>query len=98
MTQDIIKRETATVAAAEKQLTQARAAMVPYKAKPAAAPADLRSKLQEAEQAIKEGGKIIDDRKAEIVQINARYDETINRYREITGTGQSVADVARKAP
>lgn len=98
MTQDIIRRETATVAAAEKQLTQARAAMAPFKAKPATAPAELRSKIQDAEQAIKEGGKIIEDRKAEIVQINARYDETLSRYREITGDNQPVAAAARKAP
>lgn len=98
MNQDIIRRESATVAAAEKQLTQARAAMAPYKAKPATAPADLRGKLQEAEQAIKEGGKIIEDRKAEMVQINAKFNETLSRYREITGDNQPVADVARKAP
>jgi hypothetical protein len=98
MTQDIIKRETATVAAAEKQLAQARVAMAPYKAKPASAPAELRSKVQEAEQVIREGGKIIEDRKAEMVQINARYDETLSRYREITGDAQPVAEAPRKAP
>ncbi len=98
MTQDIIKRESATVAAAEKQRAQAQAAMAPYKAKPGSAPAELRNKLQEAEQAIREGGNVIRDREAEIVQINLKYDETLKRFREITSETQPVVDTARKGP
>jgi len=88
LAQELIKRESAAVAVAEKQLAQAQAAMTQYRAKPASAPSDLRSKIDEAKQIIKEGGKIIQTREAEIVEVNAKYDEIIKRYREVTETAE----------
>ena len=98
LAQDIIKRESATVAAAEKQLAQSQAAMTAFKAKPESAPLDLRNKIKEAEQAIREGEKIIRDRQSEMTAANAKYDETLKRFREITGNGRTLAEGSGKAP
>lgn len=98
LAQDIIKRENGSIAAAEKQLAQSQAALAPYKAKPESAPLDVRNKIKEAEQTIREGEKIIHDRRAEMVQTNAKYDETLKRFREIAGNGRTLAEGNGKAP
>jgi hypothetical protein len=84
MVADQIKREINSVNAAEAQLKQTEAALAPFKKRQAAAPADLRAKQEEAEQIIREGKKIIQDREAETIEIGTRFDETLKRYREIT--------------
>lgn len=80
---DQVKREEASVAAAEKQLKELRAQMESYKNKPAAAPPDLARKIEDAGLAVENGNKTIQERSVEIAQIDARFDETLKRYREI---------------
>ena len=83
---DQVKREESSVAVAEKQLKELRAQMESNKSKPGAAPPDLARKIEEAGQAVENGNKAIQERKFEITQIDAKFDETLKRYREIRKT------------
>jgi hypothetical protein len=86
LVQDQVKREEVSVAAAEKQLKELRAEMESYKKKTAAIPTDLRRRIEESGQAVENGNRTMQGSKAEMAQIEAKYDETLKRYREINGS------------
>lgn len=87
---DQIKREEAAMAAAEKSLGQARAeANAHPKGK---VPANLRRKIDDLDQDIAGRKKTIAERKEETAQINARFDQSVTRFRELTG--KTTAQVA----
>jgi hypothetical protein len=81
---DQIKREEVSIATAEKNLTQARAeAAAQPKGK---VPSNLQRKIDDLGQQIADSKKIIGERKDEIAQINARFDQSVKRFRELTGS------------
>jgi hypothetical protein len=85
LVQDQVKREEVSVAAAEKQLKELRAEMESYKKKTAAIPTDLRRRIEESGQAVENGNRTMQGSKAEMAQIEAKYDKTLKRYRQISG-------------
>lgn len=96
LVQDHIKREEASVAAADKQLTQVRAEEEAQKKKGAAPTPDLKRRLDEAAKALAGRTKSMEDYKAEAAKINTKYDEILTRFREIKSQG--VAKSAATAP
>ena len=78
-----IKREKNALANAEKQQKQAQADAEPYKKKNAAVPPGVQRRAEQADQAVAGSKKAIDDVEAEIGQINAKFDATLKRYREL---------------
>lgn len=83
--QEQIKREMGVLASVEKRRQGAQAEVDSYRKKNEAAPADLQRSLNDAERAARESKKMIADHEAEIVSINAKHDETLKRYRVISG-------------
>lgn len=81
--QEQVKRGNASIAASGKQLKQAHAEMESYKKKQAKPPAELQHRVEQAEQSVKDETKTMKENEAEIAQINAKYDQTLKRYREI---------------
>lgn len=98
MVSDQIKRELSSVSAAETQLKQLEPRLAPFKNRPAAMPPDLWAKQQEAEQTVREGTRIIQEREAERAEIGTRFDETLKRYREITGAQPGEAPKSAAKP
>lgn len=86
--QEQIKRETGTLAAAEKRLQGAQAQADSIRKKNAPVPADVQRGLDDAERAVGESKKQIAEHEAEIAAINARHDEMVKRYRLITGVAE----------
>lgn len=80
-----IKRDRSELAAAEKQQQQAQADVDALKKKNAAVPAGLQHRLDGSAQAVADVKKQIQEHEAEIVQVNARFDATLMRYRELSG-------------
>jgi hypothetical protein len=81
---DQIRREEASIAAAEKNLAQARAeAAAQPKGK---VPANLQRKIDDLGQEITDSKKLIGERKEELVRIDARFDQAVRRFRELKGT------------
>lgn len=85
LVQEQVKRETTVLATAEKRRKEAQAELDIQKKKNAVSP-DLPRKIEEADQSVKEVKKRMQDYEAEIAQINAKHDETLKRYRELTGS------------
>jgi hypothetical protein len=85
LVQERIKRETNDMTALQKNLTAVQAeAAAQTKAKGAPSPV-LKHRMDEAEQAIETAKKSLQVREAELVQINTKHDQTLKRFREITG-------------
>ncbi|QDZ29210.1 DUF4124 domain-containing protein [Noviherbaspirillum sp. UKPF54] len=84
-----IKREKASLAAAEKQQRQAQTEMESYKKKNAAVPPVVRHKVEDADRMVGGSTQIIQDAEQEIERINAQFDATVNRFRELVGTTAS---------
>lgn len=82
--QEQVKRGGMSVASSEKQLKQAQAEMESYQKKHAKPPAELQHRLQQAEQRVKDETNAMKENEAEIAQINAKFDQALKRYREIT--------------
>ena len=82
--QDQLQREKTALAAAQAQQLQAQSAADAYKKKNAAVPPALKRKLQASDQAVAGSQKVIEQREADITQINAQFDKTLQRYRELT--------------
>jgi len=78
------RREAAALAAAETRRKDVQFEIGRLKDKKAVSPA-LQSKLDESDQAILNAKKKMQDYEAEIAQINAKYDATLKRYRELGG-------------
>jgi hypothetical protein len=83
--QEQIKRETGVLAAAEKRRQSVRAEMDSHRKRNEAVPGELERALMDAERAVREAKKMIAGQEAEISVVNARHDETVQRYRVVTG-------------
>jgi hypothetical protein len=82
--QDQLQREKTALAAVQTQQRQAQLAADAYKKKNAAVPPALMRKLDASDQAVASSQKVIEQREADIAQINAQFDKTLQRYRELT--------------
>lgn len=80
-----IKREKLTLANAEKQQKAAQSEVDAFKAKSAPVPTIVQRKLDDADHAVEASQKLLRDQESELVQINAKYEATLNRYRELVG-------------
>lgn len=89
-TSEHIKREEVTIATSEKRLKEARLEAESFK-KGKGVPANVQRKIDDSETAITESKKQIAERQAEIVQINAKFDQSVKRYRELTVSAQATA-------
>lgn len=81
--QEQIKRDRKALADAEKQQTQAHATADTYKQKNASLPAGVKQRIEDADHAVEMAHKSIGDRESEIGQINAKFDATLARFREL---------------
>lgn len=81
--QEQIKRDKAALANAEKQQKQVHAEADTYKQKNAPLPAGVKQRVEDADQAVEAVQKSIADRKAETGQVEARFDATLKRFREL---------------
>jgi cell division protein FtsN len=82
--QEHIKRETASLAGAEARRKEAQADIKKVANKKTIPPA-LQRKLDEADKASAEAKQRLQDYEAERANINANYDATLKRYRELSG-------------
>lgn len=82
--QEMMVREQAMLAEAENQLQAARAEADKQK-KQQSVPPNVRRKLEQAEQAVKDRKNTVHEQEIELEKINARYDQTLRRYRELSG-------------
>lgn len=80
--QENVKRETQTLAAAEKRQQQAKAELAALAARDQR-PAYLRQRLEDADRAVSGSRRRLDDYEAEILLINSRTDATLKRFREL---------------
>jgi len=81
LSQDLIKRDQVWIADAEKQLKAAQDETEFYKKKKL--PQSLRMQIDEANRAIADGKKSLSDHQAEAAGINAKFDDTLKRYRDL---------------
>ncbi len=84
--QDQLKSNQASLAAANEQRSKVQAEIESRKKKKAGVPPALQRKLEDFDQAVTSSQNAIQDGEAEIERINARYDETLQRYRELMAT------------
>lgn len=84
-----IKREEVSIATSEKRLKDARAeaAALPQ----GKVPANVKRKIDDNEQAIADSKEQIAERQVEIKQANAKYDQTVKRFRELNKTATAQA-------
>jgi hypothetical protein len=80
--QENAKRETQTLAAAEKRQQAAEAELASLSARDQR-PAYLRQRLEEADRAVSGSRRRLDDYEAEILLINNRTDATLKRFRNL---------------
>jgi hypothetical protein len=80
--QENVKRETQTLAAAEKRQQAAEAELASLSARDQR-PAYLRQRLEEADRAVSGSRRRLDDYEAEILLINNRTDATLKRFRNL---------------
>ncbi len=83
-----VKREETSILISEKRLKEARAEADTYK-KAKGVPASVQRKIDDSEQSILDSKKQIAERQLEIAQINAKYDQTVKRFRELNSTSQA---------
>lgn len=93
--QESLKLDRALLAEAQKRLQTARAEGDLYK-KPAVMPAVLQRRIDDNLQSVADSKKQISERQAEIAQHNAKFDQTLQRYRELTGADQLSANTPRQ--
>ena len=84
---DKIRQELARVSALEKQLKDATAEAQRQAGKKTMA-AELRMKVEEAKIALDGEQQRVLQRKTELAQVDGLFDDTLKRYRELTGTNQ----------
>lgn len=80
--QENAKRETQTLAAAEKRQQAAEAELASLSARDQR-PSYLRQRLEEADRAVSGSRRRLDDYEAEILLINNRTDATLKRFRNL---------------
>jgi hypothetical protein len=81
--QDQLQREKTVLAAAQVQQQQARSEAERYQKKNTALPLALKRKLDASDQAVTSSQQVIEQREADIAHINAQFDKTLQRYREL---------------
>jgi hypothetical protein len=82
--QDKLQREQVSLAASQAQGQHAQSEADTYKNRHAAVPTALQRRLEAASQAAAASQKVIEESEAEIAQVNAHFDQTLQRYRELT--------------
>lgn len=87
--QEQIKREKLTLTNAEKQQKQAQADTDSYKKKNAAVPPGVQRRVEQSDQDVASSKKAIEHAEAEIGQINAKFDATLKRYRELAAAANA---------
>ncbi|HEX2531899.1 MAG TPA: DUF4124 domain-containing protein [Burkholderiaceae bacterium] len=80
------KRESASLARLEQQLQQTRVAIEGYEKKQSKPPAGLTRKSDDLQSSVDESRKRIQDQDAELAKINARFDGTLKRFRELSAS------------
>jgi cell division protein FtsN len=88
LVQEKIKRETASLAAAEATHKTAQAELAQIKNQKNI-PSALQRKIEASGQAVAEDKKKLQEYGAEIAQTNLKYDAALKRYREISGTASA---------
>jgi hypothetical protein len=83
--QEQIKRSTVAIADADKQLTQASLEAAPYLNKQRKVPVDLQNRIDQLQRIIKEETDANLEHRVEIDRTNAKFDQTLKRFRELTG-------------
>jgi hypothetical protein len=81
--QEQIKRDKTILANAEKQQKQAHAEGDTYKQKNAPLPAGVKQRVEDAGQAVEAARKAIGDHEADIAQVNAKFEATLKRFKEL---------------
>jgi len=81
--QEQIKKRKMLITAANKQVKQVTEDMELHSKKKNGPPAELHHKLEQAKQMEKEEALAIATHEADIVQVNERYDQTLQRFREL---------------
>ena len=84
--QEQVKRENLAITDAEKQLKIAQDELIPFKLKNTKPPATLTRRIETAETTIRDSQHSIKDHEEQIAQINAKFDETLKRFHELTAT------------
>lgn len=82
--QEQFKRQSESVAAAEKQLQQAQSEIAKTK-NPNDVPSELLHRAEDAGKTLQDQKKKIREIEAEIAQINQKFDATLKRFRELNG-------------
>ncbi|MFC5473343.1 DUF4124 domain-containing protein [Paraherbaspirillum soli] len=83
LSQDLIKQDQVSIEDAQSQLAAANTEAEFYKHRKTL-PFELRSKMDDANRTIERSRKNMVDHQAELGRINARFDETLKRFRELT--------------
>lgn len=83
--QESLKRDASLLSETEKQRQAAQSEADTYKKKNAAIPADLQRKIAQSDQTIGGLKKVMQEREAELAEINAKFDESLKRYRKLNG-------------
>lgn len=83
--QKVLKRDLSLLSETEKQKRAAQIEADAYKKKNAAIPARLQRKIRQSVETIGGLKKVIQEREAELAEINAEYDESLKRYRRSNG-------------
>lgn len=82
LSQDMIKRDQASIVEAEGQLKAAQADAEFYKNKKL--PAPVQWKIDDAQQALAGSKTSLSEHQQEAAGINAKFDETLTRYRTLS--------------
>lgn len=80
-----LKRERARLAASEKQQQKTQAEIDSLKKRNSPVPVSMQQQLDDEAQSANDAMNKIQEYEAEIVQINAKYDAMLKRYREMAG-------------
>ena len=80
-----IKRETTALTEAEKQQTQARSALDAAAKKQPKPGQVLVRNVEEADRRVSEGRSRLKDYQEEHAKVNAKFDQTVKRFRELAG-------------
>ena len=83
MIQDQIKRDKVELVNAERQQKQVLADVDIYKRKNAPVPTGVKQRIEGAERVVDMANQSIREHEAEIGQINAKFDATLKRFREL---------------
>ena len=84
-----IRREKSSLAEAEKQQAEAQAEADAVQKKNRQLPAHVKHKLDDATQSVIAARKQLEEAEGERTQVSARYDDTLKRFRELSGVAAS---------